>query len=57
MLAPKDAGDARMAAALKPLIGAIPVTVMRAANYRVDRDAGKQTPDQAARWLEGKLRR
>lgn len=55
LLAPRDAGDARMAAALQPLIGAIPVGLMREANYRVDRDAGKQTPDQAARWLEASL--
>jgi osmoprotectant transport system permease protein len=55
MLAPGRAGDARMAAALEPLIGAIPVEAMRQANYLVDRDAGKQSPDQAARWLERQL--
>jgi len=57
LLAPRDAGDARMAAALQPLVGAIPLALMREANYRVDRDAGKQTPDQAARWLETHLAR
>ena len=55
MLAPGRAGDARMIAALKPLIGAIPVTTMREANYRVDRDRNKQSPDAAARWLETKI--
>jgi osmoprotectant transport system permease protein len=55
LLAPRDAGDARMAAALQPLVGAIPVALMREANYRVDRDSAKQTPDQAAGWLEAHL--
>jgi osmoprotectant transport system permease protein len=55
LLAPNRAGDARMVAALKPLIGAIPVATMREANYRVDRDADKQSPDAAARWLEARI--
>ncbi|MGN6376947.1 MAG: ABC transporter permease/substrate-binding protein [Sphingomonas sp.] len=55
MLAPRDADDRRMAVALQPLIGAIPVTAMREANYRVDRDTNKESSDQAARWLEQKL--
>jgi osmoprotectant transport system permease protein len=55
LLAPQDAGDRRMAAALRPLVGAIPVTLMRQANYRVDRDTDKQSPEQAARWLEAKI--
>ncbi len=45
------------AAALRPalggLAGAIDVTAMRAANWRVDRDADKQSPGQAAAWLAG----
>jgi osmoprotectant transport system permease protein len=49
---PKHAGDARFLTALKPLIGAIPVERMREANYMVDRDADKATPEQAAAWLE-----
>jgi osmoprotectant transport system permease protein len=52
MLAPAHAHDARLIAALKPLIGAIPVETMREANYRVDRDQAKLSPDQAATWLE-----
>jgi osmoprotectant transport system permease protein len=56
LLAPGRAGDARMVAALKPLIGAIPVEAMREANYRVDRDRDKQSPDQAATWLEQAIR-
>jgi osmoprotectant transport system permease protein len=55
MLSPDRVGDPRLAAALDPLIGAIPVAAMRQANYRVDRDVGKQSPDAAARWLEATL--
>ncbi|HEX8445017.1 MAG TPA: ABC transporter permease/substrate-binding protein [Sphingomonas sp.] len=47
----RRAGDARLQAALRPLIGAIPVAAMRQANFMVDRDAGKVSPDVAARWL------
>ena len=53
LLSPKAGQDTALVAALRPLIGAIPVEVMREANYRVDRDADKQSPDATARWLEG----
>nr|WP_286207696.1 glycine betaine ABC transporter substrate-binding protein [Hephaestia sp. MAHUQ-44] len=55
LLAPKRADDAKIVAALRPLVGAIPVAAMREANYMVDRDQGKRTPDAAARWLEKRL--
>lgn len=55
LIAPRRAGDARLREALAPLIGRIPVEAMRAANFSVDRDAGKATPAQAARALEAKL--
>ncbi len=55
LVAPKRAGDAKFVAALTPLIGRIPVEAMRAANYQVDRDADKQTPEAAALWLAGKI--
>ncbi len=48
-------GDARLIAALRPLVGAIRVEDMRNANYLVDRPSAKQTPVQAAAWLEGRL--
>ena len=51
LLSPHRAGDARLRAALAPLVGAIPVEAMRAANLSVDRDADKLTPGQAARAL------
>lgn len=55
LLTPARARDARMIAALTPLIGRVPVEAMRAANYQVDRDVGKVSPDAAARWLERTL--
>jgi len=55
MVAPSRAKDAKFRAALTPLVGRIPVEAMRAANYQVDRDADKQTPEAAARWLAAKV--
>lgn len=57
LVAPRFAGDRRFAAALNPLIGAIPVAVMREANYRVDRTQAKQSPDAVARWLDARIPR
>lgn len=51
LVAPKRAKDERLIGALKPLIGAVSVEAMRAANYSVDRDRDKATPAEAARAL------
>jgi osmoprotectant transport system permease protein len=51
LAAPARAHDARFLAALKPVVGSIRVEDMRTANYSVDRDVGKATPEAAARWL------
>ncbi len=51
LLSPKRAEDPVLRRALEPLIGAIPIQLMRQANYLVDRPAGKRTPAQAAKWL------
>jgi osmoprotectant transport system permease protein len=52
MLSPRIAQNEAVVAALRPLIGAIDVEAMRAANYSVDRgDEGKVSPEQAAREL------
>jgi osmoprotectant transport system permease protein len=48
LVSPARANDRRLLGALRPLVGAIPVAAMRAANYSVDRDADKLTPAQAA---------
>jgi osmoprotectant transport system permease protein len=55
LLGPAHAHDLALIAALKPLIGAIPLKVMQQANLMVDRDQDKQTPAQAARWLAAHL--
>ena len=55
LISPRRAGDARLLAALKPLIGKIPVEAMRAANYSVDRDQQKLSPAEAAKALETRL--
>lgn len=51
LVSPKRANDQRLLDALQPLVGAVSVEAMRAANYSVDRDAGKVTPAEAARAL------
>ena len=52
LISPARAHDARLLAALRPLVGAVPVEAMRAANYSLDRDTDKQTAAQAAQALE-----
>jgi osmoprotectant transport system permease protein len=51
LVAARRANDPLLRRALQPLIGAIPVELMREANYRVDRDTEKESPVAAARWL------
>jgi osmoprotectant transport system permease protein len=56
LVSPAHARDARFRAALAPLVGAIPVETMRQANYMIDRDRDKTTPEAAARWLAQAIR-
>jgi osmoprotectant transport system permease protein len=53
LVSPRRARDAPFLAALKPLLGAIPIERMRQANLMVDRDVDKASPEAAARWLFG----
>ena len=55
LIAPGRVNDARLLAALRPLIGAISVEAMRDANYSVDRDVDKLRPVEAARALSQTL--
>ena len=48
LLGPRVADDPRVACALAPLTGAIPVELVRDANLVVDRDSDKQSPAAAA---------
>ncbi len=57
LISPRRARDARLVAALRPLVGAIPLAAMQAANLSVDRDADKQTPTQAAATLDAQIGR
>jgi len=57
LISPKRVGDKRLLGALRPLIGAIPVEAMRAANLSVDRDQQKASPAEAAKALETTLPR
>ena len=49
------AKDDRFLNAVKPLVDHIPVELMREANYMVDRDADKRSPEEAATWLEARI--
>jgi osmoprotectant transport system permease protein len=51
LLAPPRAEDAVLREALMPLVGAIPIELMRKGNLMVDRDRDKMTPRAAADWL------
>ncbi len=51
LLSPRVASNARVVAALTPLIDSIPVAAMRQANLLVDRNEHKKTPAQAAELL------
>jgi len=57
LVSPAHAHDARFLESLRPLIGAIPLSLMRQANLMVDRGQDKLTPQQAASWLEGAIAR
>jgi len=51
LIAPKRAMDERLAGALKPLIGRIPIARMREANLLVSQAANQAPPEEAARRL------
>ncbi len=56
LVSPARAKDERFLAALKPLIGAIDLKTMQQANLMVDRESDKKTPEEAARWIEERLK-
>lgn len=55
LLSPKAAKDAKLRDALRPLLGAVSVEAMRAANLAVDRETEKLSPAEAARRLGARL--
>jgi osmoprotectant transport system permease protein len=50
LVSARRANDPLLRSALEPVLGAVPVELMREANYRVDRENG-ESPAAAARWL------
>jgi osmoprotectant transport system permease protein len=54
LVAPKRAGDRALQDALRPLVGAIDVELMRSANLRAV-DGAKPSPEEAARWVWGEV--
>ena len=56
LISPRRANDARLRAALAPMVGRIPVAAMQEANFSVDRDSDKQTPLQAAKALAKRVK-
>ena len=55
LVSPDRAADAALLSALTPVIDAIDVDAMREANYAVDRERDKLTPDEAARMLAARV--
>jgi osmoprotectant transport system permease protein len=53
LLSSRRANDDKLIAALTPLLNAIPVSAMRAANTRAA--DGNTSAEQAARWLTGQI--
>ena len=51
LIGPKDADDRALADALRPLVGAIDVTLMREANLRASRGGDDASPEAVARWM------
>ena len=57
LASPRRGKDAHFLAALRPLVNHISVEDMRSANYSVDRDTDKETPEEAAHWLDSRTHR
>ncbi len=57
LVSPAHANDARLIAALQPLVGAIDLATMQKANLMVDRPDDKKSPAEAAQWLEKQIGR
>jgi osmoprotectant transport system permease protein len=56
LVSPRRAGDAALREALRPLIGAINVEAMRAANLRAASGGAQAAPEAVARWLWEQVR-
>jgi osmoprotectant transport system permease protein len=57
LVSPQRANDRSLIDALRPLLGAIDVKLMRAANLRASNGESGASPDAAARWLWDEIKR
>jgi osmoprotectant transport system permease protein len=57
LVSPRRAHDQRVLDALRPLVGAIDVTLMREANLRVAQGGNDASPGAVARWLGESIRK
>ena len=57
LVAPKRAGDKKFIAALQPLVGAIPVSLMREANLRASTGGAEASASEVAKWLGDKIKK
>jgi len=55
LLSPRRANDAKLIAALTPLVGAIPVELMRAANRRAASGGADASPPAVAQWMREEI--
>jgi len=56
LVSPRRVKDEALLDALRPLVDAIDVTLMRAANLRASGGDNSSSPGEAARWLWGQVR-
>jgi len=57
LIAPRNTDDHALIDALRPLVGAIDVDLMRAANQRATSGEGDRSPAAVARWMADEIRR
>ena len=57
LLASRDANDRPLIDALRPLVGAVDVELMRAASLRATSGSDDRSPDAVARWMWGEIER
>lgn len=55
LISPRRADDDKLKDALRPLIGAIDIALMREANLRASGNDATSSPDAVARWLWGRI--
>jgi osmoprotectant transport system permease protein len=57
LISPRDANDRALIDAVRPLVGAIDVDLMRAANQRATSGQGDRSPGAVARWMSEQIGR